>query len=101
MPPSPRRRVPAGPPGLPPACPAPDPSPRCLSPRQRLVVLALCEGLDRHDVARRLRRSRSTCDKAICAIYRATGFGAAHQVVAWAFRTGLAPAGPVRPDRRP
>jgi len=68
-----------------------DPSPRCLSPRQRLVVLALCDGLDRVDVARRIRRSRSTCDKAISSVYRATGFGTAHQVVAWAFRVGLAP----------
>lgn len=66
-----------------------DPPASCLSRRERAVVVALCEGLDRAEIACRLRRSRSTCDKAISAIYRNTGFGTAHQVVAWAHRIGL------------
>jgi|GEM_PF-5786086 len=66
-----------------------DPPADCLSRRERAVVIALCEGLDRPAIAHRLRRSRSTCDKAISAIYRNTGFGTAHQVVAWAHRIGL------------
>jgi DNA-binding NarL/FixJ family response regulator len=66
-----------------------DPPASCLSRRERAVVVALCEGLDRPEIACRLRRSRSTCDKVISAIYRNTGFGTAHQVVAWAHRIGL------------
>lgn len=75
--------------------PAPvDPSPACLSRRQRAVVAALCEGLDRAAVAERIRRSQSTCDKAISGLYRTTGFATAHQVVAWAFRVGLCDPSP-------
>lgn len=74
--------------------PPPDPPACCLNRRERAVVVALCEGLDRPAIAERLRRSRSTCDKAISAIYRATGFGSAHQVVAWAHRVGLFGSGP-------
>lgn len=77
-----------------------DPAPTCLDRRQRTVVAALCEGLDRAGVARRLRRSQSTCDKAISGLYRATGFATAHQVVAWAFRVGLCVPARHDPDER-
>ena len=50
-----------------------DPPADCLSRRERAVVIALCEGLDRPEIA----------------IYRNSGFGTAHQVVAWAHRIGL------------
>ncbi|MEO8082301.1 MAG: hypothetical protein ABI780_00620 [Ardenticatenales bacterium] len=87
--------APFAPPGPRSGCGAPvDPAPTCLDGRQRTVVAALCEGLDRAGIAQRLRRSQSTCDKAISGLYRATGFATAHQVVAWAFRVGLyVPAG--------
>jgi ATP/maltotriose-dependent transcriptional regulator MalT len=66
-----------------------DPIPDALSERERQIVLLLCEGLQRGDIARRVGLSRSTVDKVISNIYAATGFRACYQVVAWAHRTGL------------
>lgn len=71
-----------------------DPAPELLAAREREIVLALAEGLSRDEVAVRIRRSRSTLDKAISQIYAVTGFRAAYQLVAWAQRCRLeAPAG--------
>lgn len=66
-----------------------DPPPALLTPREREIVLALCEGLPREAIAARIGRSRSTLDKALSEIYASTGFSQAHQLVAWAFRAGI------------
>lgn len=81
-----------------PARPEGDPAPGQLSERERQIVIGLCDGLSRDDVARRIGRSRSTLDKAISLIYTATGFRDAYQLVAWGFRSGLYAAH--RPDAR-
>jgi len=80
-------------PGAPPAPPTPpgDPPLGMLSPRERQVVFSLCEGLTRDAIADRLAISRSTLDKTISEIYAGTGFCRAYQLVAWAFRCGVAP----------
>jgi ATP/maltotriose-dependent transcriptional regulator MalT len=66
-----------------------DPDPDVLSERERELVICLCMGLSRDEVATRLSRSRSTVDKAISTVYASTGFTSAYQVVAWAHRCGL------------
>jgi DNA-binding NarL/FixJ family response regulator len=66
-----------------------DPHAGVLGLHEQRIVRALCEGLSREEVARRIQRSRSTLDKRIGLIYAATGFTAAYQVVAWAHRVGL------------
>jgi DNA-binding CsgD family transcriptional regulator len=66
-----------------------DPDPGVLSERETEIVLALCEGLPRVEIARALGVSRSTLDKTISHAYTATGFGSCYQLVAWAHRCGL------------
>lgn len=66
-----------------------DPIPSQLSDREQAIVIGLCDGLSRDDVARRIGRSRSTLDKSISLIYASTGFQTAYQLVAWGFRSGL------------
>ena len=86
---SPRQR------GLPETARPDDPHPRLLTPRERELVIALCDGLSRDDIATRLGLSRSTIDKTISAIYASTGFRQAYQLVSWAYRCGL--YGPATP----
>jgi ATP/maltotriose-dependent transcriptional regulator MalT len=66
-----------------------DPFPDLLNERELQVVMGLCEGLNRAELAARIGRSKSTVDKLIHTIYTATGFEATHQIVAWAYRIGL------------
>jgi ATP/maltotriose-dependent transcriptional regulator MalT len=75
--------------GLPPTARPDDPHPRLLSPRERELVIALCEGLTRDAIADRVGLSRSTIDKTISGAYASTGFRHAYQLVGWAFRCGL------------
>lgn len=70
---------------------ADDPTPDLLTLRERRIVLALCDGLDRNAIAARIGCSRSTLNKALSDLYAATGFQRAHQLVAWAVRCGLGP----------
>ncbi len=66
-----------------------DPPPSVLDPREREIVIGLCDGLTRAAVGLRMGLSLSTINKAISNIYAATGFEKTHQVVAWAHRCGL------------
>ncbi len=75
--------------GLPAAARFDDPSPDLLDAREREVVISLCEGLSREEIASRLGLSRSTVHKLISAVYASTGFAKAYQIVAWAHRSGL------------
>ncbi len=75
--------------GLPPGARYGDPPPSLLSPREREIVIGLCDGLSREAVGLRLGLSLSTINKAISNMYAATGFEKTHQLVAWAHRCGL------------
>lgn len=75
--------------GLPPTARPGDPHPKLLTPREREVVIALCEGLTRDEIADRMGLSRSTIDKTISSTYASTGFRHAYQLVVWAIRCGL------------
>jgi DNA-binding CsgD family transcriptional regulator len=66
-----------------------DPDVSHLSARELDLVVGLCEGLNRIELCERLGLSKSTVDKLVSQVYAATGFGACHQIVAWAFRSGL------------
>ncbi len=75
--------------GLPASARFDDPLPALLSSREREIVIGLCDGLQRDEIAQRLGLSRSTIDKTISGIYASTGLTKAYQIVAWAIRCGL------------
>ena len=76
-----------------------DPHPSVLTPREREVVIALCEGMTRDEIGNRMGLSRSTIDKTISSLYASSGFRHAYQLVAWAHRCGLFdPANPPPPQ---
>jgi DNA-binding CsgD family transcriptional regulator len=66
-----------------------DPPPSVATDRDRVLLVALSDGLPRTAVAARLGRSESTVAKMVSRLYSVTGFGSQYQLVAWARRSGI------------
>jgi len=67
--------------------PGPDDPPiDVLTVIEQVLVLGLCAGMTRADLASMANYSQSSIDRLIGNIYVATGFSRQHQIVAWMWR---------------